>query len=112
LVELLEVICRVIRVLAPIEAQPVDVLLDRFDIFRLLLGGIGVVHPQVAAPLIVARDPEVEADRLGVADVEIAVRLRRESRDHQRVLSRRQIGIDDLADEVGGARSLGHVGPW
>ena len=112
LIELLEIIRRVIKVFAPIEAEPAHVALDGIDIFLLLLGGVGIVEAQVAATAEFLGDAEIEADRLGVADVEVAVRLRREARDHQRVLSRRQIGIDDLTDEVGGARSLGHVVPW
>jgi hypothetical protein len=65
-------------VLAPVEAQPLHVGLDRLDVLELLLGRVGVVEAQVAAPAELARAAEVEADRLGVADVQVAVRLGRE----------------------------------
>ena len=45
-------------------------------------------------------DAEVEADRLGVADVEVAVRLGREAGDDGLVPPLAKVGGDDLADEV------------
>ena len=81
IVELLEIVRRVIKVLAPVKAEPAHVALDRVDIFLLLLGRIGVVKAQVAAAAEFLRDSEIEADRLGMADMQIAVRLRREAGD-------------------------------
>jgi hypothetical protein len=47
---------------------------------------------------------EVEADGLGVADVEITVRFRRESGDHSpAVFAGRTVGGDDVANEIGWA---------
>src|SRR5581483_6600269 len=73
---------------------------------------VAVVEAQVALAAEVARDAEVEADRLRVADVRVAVGLRREPRHHARVATARQIRAHDLADEVvgrgGGARGLAH----
>ena len=65
---------------------------------------IGVVHPHVADAAKFARDPEIQADRLGVADVEIAVRLWREASVNFRVLSASHIFCDDIADEIGWGR--------
>ena len=53
-------------------------------------------------PPIFLRDAEIQADRLGVADVQVAVRLRRKPRDHVRHPLRRQVRIDDFANEVAG----------
>ena len=107
LVELLEVVARVVQVLAPVEAEPADVAHDRVDVLLALLRGVGVVEAEVAAPAELAGDAEVEADRLGVADVEIAVRLRREARDD---LAAEPSGLrvrrDQVTDEVGGLRDL------
>ena len=61
-------------------------------------------------------DAEVQADGLRVADVQVAVRLRREARDHPAaVLSCADIGGDDLADEIeagccGGGSDMGGGG--
>jgi hypothetical protein len=81
LVELLEVVRRVVEVLAPVEPQPADVGLDGVDELLLFLHRVGVVEAQVAAAAELAGDAEVEADRLGVADVQVAVRLRGEAGD-------------------------------
>ena len=88
------------EIVAPIEAEPVHVLLDGIDIFLLLLGRIGVVEAQVALTAEFLGDPEIEADRFGVADMEIAVRLGRKSRDDLRITPRCEIGRDDVADEI------------
>jgi len=45
--------------------------------FLLFLGRIGVVEAQIALAAEFLRDAEIEGDGLGVADVEIAVGLRR-----------------------------------
>ena len=48
-VKLLEIVRGVVEVLAPVEAEPAHVALDRVDVFLLLLGRIGVVETQMAA---------------------------------------------------------------
>ena len=99
-VELLEVVRGVVEVLAPVEAQPAHVGLDGVDVLLLLLGGVGVVEAQVAAAAELAGDAEVEADRLGVADVQVAVGLRREARHDGGVPPAAQVVGHDVADEV------------
>src|ERR1700687_2964777 len=54
----------------------------------------------MAAPAKLLRDAEIERDRLGVADVQIAVRLRRESGHDPAVLFGVEIGLDDVAHEI------------
>jgi hypothetical protein len=52
-------------------------------------------------PGILIGDAEVEANRLGMADMEIPIRLRRKAGDHSSVMfAGSAIGRDDLADEV------------
>ena len=99
-VELLEIVRRVVEVLAPIEAEPAHVALDGVDIFLLFLGRIGVVEAQVAVAAEFLGDAEIEADRLGVADMQIAVRLRREAGDDRLVPAGGQVGAHDVADEI------------
>ena len=87
--------------LAPVEAEPAHVVLDRVDVLLLLLRRVRVVEAEVAAAAELLRDAEVEADRLRVADVEVAVRLRREAgHDRRRGAPRARSARDDLADEV------------
>ena len=101
LVELLEVVRGEVQVLAPVEPQPADVGLDGVDVLLLFLGGVGVVEAQVAAAAELPRDAEVEADGLGVADVEVAVRLGGKAGDDGLVPALAKVGGDDLTDEVG-----------
>ena len=106
-VQLLEVVRRVEEVVAPVEAQPADVGLDGVDVLLLLLDRVRVVEPQVAAAAELRGDAEVEADRLRVADVEVAVRLGREAGDRGRDPAGRDVGGDDVADEVAPLGCLG-----
>ena len=106
LVEAGEVVGGVVLVPVPVEPEPADVRLDGVDVLLLFLGRVGVVHPQVATALVVAGDAEVQVDGLGMADVEVTVRLRREARDHFRMLPGGEILVDDLPDEVARTASL------
>src|SRR4051794_32983697 len=88
------------KVLAPIEAEPAHVSLDRVDVFLLFPRRIGVIEAQIAVAAELLRDPEVEADGFGVPDMQIAVRLGGEARHHAFVTPRRKIIRHDVADEV------------
>ena len=103
LVNLLEIVGGVIEPVLPIEAQPADVFHDRVDVLHVLFAGVGVVEAQVAQAVELPGDAEVQADRLGVADVQVAVRLGRKPRiDPSAVLAGAIVLVDDRADEVGG----------
>ena len=99
-VEALEVVGGEIDVLAPVEAEPAHVLLDGLDELVLLLGRVGVVEAEVAAPAELLRHAEVEADRLGVPDVQVAVGLRREARHHLLMPPGFEVGADQRPDEI------------
>ena len=73
LIELLEIVRGVEHILAPIKSEPADIRLDRIDIFHVFASGIRVVETQIANALVLQSDPEIEANRLGVADVQITV---------------------------------------
>ena len=88
------------KIFAPIEAEPAHVPLDGIDIFLLLFGRIGIVKAQMAAPAKLFRRAEIQADRFGMANMQIAVRLRRESGNNTRDAARFEIGRDDIADEI------------
>jgi hypothetical protein len=96
---------------------------DRIDVFLLFLLRIGVVEAQVAAAAVLLGEAEVEQDRLGVAEVQVAVRLRRKAGADLRrveraggvvgggaglagpaalgVLAGGEVGLDDVLDEIG-----------
>ena len=79
-VHLLKILGSVKETVAPVEAQPLDILLDRVDVLDVLLGRVGVVHAQVAHAVVFFGGAKVDADRLGVTDMQIAVRLGRKTR--------------------------------
>src|SRR6185437_779305 len=86
--------------LAPVEAEPAHVAFDGVDIFLFFTCRIGIVEAQIAVATEFPRDAEVEANRLGMADVQIAIRLGRKARDHLFDAPGIQIGLDDVADEI------------
>jgi len=99
-VQPLEIVRGVEHVLAPVEAEPVHVGLDRVDILLLFLGRVGVVEPQMAAAAELLGDAEIQRDRLGMADMQIAVRLRREPGHDGAVPAAVEIGLHDVANEI------------
>src|SRR5262249_4352970 len=109
LVQRFEIVGGVEQFVAPVEPQPVDVFFDRLDVLDVFLGRVGVVEPQVAHAVVLQGDAEIEADRLGVADVEVAVRLRRKAGDDPpAVLVGLQVGGDDVTNKVRRRRGLGY----
>ena len=78
LVHFLKVIRGIEEPVAPVEAQPTDILLDGLHILHILLGGVGVVHAEVAQAVIFFGGAEVDDQGLAVTDVQVAVGLRRE----------------------------------
>ena len=88
------------EMLPPVEPQPPDVGLDGIDVLLLFLAGVRVVEAQVAAAAELPSDAEVEADRLRVADMEVAVGLGGEAGDDGLVPALAKVGGDDLPHEV------------
>ena len=103
-VELIEVVRCIVQPVLPVKAEPSDVGFDRLHILDIFLGRVGVVKAEVAfSSLDLGGDPEIQADRLRVPDVQVAVGLRGKSRhDATVVLVCLQIRADDCADEVFG----------
>src|SRR5262249_19825356 len=96
----------------PGEAEPADVFLDRVDVLDVFLGRIGVVETQVAGAAVLLRDAEVEADRLGMADVQVAVRFRRKARRHPAVMLAAGDGVVDHGGEEIDRPVAGLGRPW
>jgi hypothetical protein len=82
----------------------VHILYDRFDVFTFFFGGICIIEPQIAQASVLGGDAEIEADGLGVPDVQIAVGLRREPRVHTPlVFVVFEVLVDDTPNKVGGS---------
>src|SRR4030042_1188885 len=70
---------------APAPREPANVLDDGVDVFLLFLFRIRIVEPQMAPAAEFRCYAEVQADALGVSDMQIPVRLGGESRHHPSV---------------------------
>jgi hypothetical protein len=106
LVELAEVVGGVAEAV-PLEAEPADVGLDGIDVLLLFFFRVGVVEAQVGLAAELVGEAEVDADGLGVADVEVAVGLGGKAGLDLgvAVLFGAHILGDDVAEEVGGGKT-------
>src|SRR6056297_1662359 len=68
--------------LLPVEAEPTDIFLDRFNVLEFFLLGVGVVEPQVTTALVFLSETEVETDGFCVTYMKIPVGFRGEPGHH------------------------------
>ena len=99
-IQLLEIVRGVIEMRSPVKPKPMHVALDGIDIFLLLFERIGVVKSQVTAATKLLRQTEVEADGLGVPDMQIPIGLRRKTRNYRPMPLGLKIGANDVANEI------------
>ena len=102
---------------APVKTEPMHITLDGLDIFHRFLAGIGVVEAEMTDPVVLLGNAEVQADGLGMANMQEAVRLRREAGDDFRVLAGGKVIGNNLPDEIKGLvweiRGFsGHIVNW
>ena len=101
IMQLAEVIGGVEKPVLPIETQPLHVFDNRIDILRLFLRRVRIIEPQIALAAELLRQPKIQADRFGMANMQIPIGLGRKARMHPAaVLAGGQILHDDLADKV------------
>src|SRR5262249_49469843 len=89
-------------VFGPAPNEPVDVFLDGFHVFDVFLGGVGIIHAQVAGAAELVGDAEVQADALGMADVKVAVRLGRKTGVDARIFAFAKMFGHDIANKIRG----------
>ncbi|KFB73331.1 MAG: hypothetical protein AW09_001417 [Candidatus Accumulibacter phosphatis] len=103
-------------------AKPAYRIDDRIDVFLFFLFRIGIVETKVATTTEILCQSEIEADRFGMAEVQIAVGFWRKARadfrsveragkllnggtgtarpSARRVFTGSEIGFDEVADEI------------
>ena len=74
-VQSFKVVRSVVGFAQPLEAQPAHILFNGIHVLHVFLDRVGVVEAQVARSVEVAGQAEIDADGLGVSDVQIAVGL-------------------------------------
>ena len=94
----------------PTVDQPMHVLHDGIDVLRFLFRRVGVVHSNVADAIELVRNPEIQANRLGMTDMKIAVGFRRKTSFYPGVFSCPQILRHNFADEIGWSWSNSQFG--
>ena len=86
--------------ITPVKAQPVDVFLDGFPLLCGFLARIGVVKTEVTDRVVFLGNAEVQADGLGVTDMEKTVWFRWKTGDNFFMFTGLQIFCDNLPDEI------------
>ena len=110
LIKLLEVVACKVVVCPPVESEPAHRRLDGIHILLVFFGGVGVVEPKVTAAPVGRGQPEVQADGLGMAVVQVAVGLWRKAGDHARHAAAGQVVFDDVLKEILRLGQGGRVG--
>ena len=105
--ELLGILIALVEVVAAVEdaavgggTQPVQVLDDAVDILLTFTGGVGVVEAEVELAAVLVCDGPVDIDRLGAADVQVAIGLRREAGMDLADFAFGEVGVNDLSQKV------------
>ena len=86
--------------IVPLEAQPLDVFLNGVYEFLVFLGGVGIVIPEVAAAAVLFRHGKVDSQRLGMADVQVAVGFGREAGLYVGQALFLNVLFDEFLDEI------------
>src|SRR5215470_3283898 len=106
LVEPVEIVRSVVKVLAPIETQPSDRLFDGVFVLDVLFHGVRIVKTEMANAAILCGEAEIEADGFGMPDVKVAIGLWWEASNHSpAILAATAVLHDDLTQEIRSRRA-------
>ena len=99
LVKLVEIVgC--IALLLPLETHPAYIFLNRVHILDILLDRIGVVIAEIGLSAILGGESEIDAQALGVAEVQIAVGFGRETGQNRIHFSAFEVFFNDFLKEI------------
>ena len=82
------------------EAKPFDIFLDGVHILGIFLSGVGVVVAEIGFATIFLCKSEIDAQALGMAEVKVSVRFRRETREDTLYLAGLKVVFDDLFKKI------------
>ena len=97
--EKVKVVGGVVQVV-PLKAQPLNVLFDGVYILGVLFGGVGVVQTQIAHALVLFLYPKIDANGLGVANVQVAVGLRGKAGLYAAIYPVLQVFINKIVNKI------------
>ncbi|OPZ07810.1 MAG: hypothetical protein BWZ07_03255 [Alphaproteobacteria bacterium ADurb.BinA280] len=96
--------------LVPGESQPDHIIANRLNELRIFAGWVGVIETQVAGAGEIAGNAEIQADALGMAQVQVSIGFGWKARAHlSAMLAAGLVSQHDLADEIGRSRRIGHA---
>ena len=99
-IKLVEVVGGIV-LLGPLKAEPRNIFLDGIHVLHIFLDRVGVIEAEVAETVVFFCNSEVQADGLGVADVQIAVRFRRKTGVNFRsVFAVGQVFLNDFFNKI------------
>ncbi len=83
------------------KSQPFNVFHDGIYILHIFLLGVGIVEAEVTDAAVILGNAEIDANSLGMTDVQVAVRFRRKTGLYAPVvLSLLQIVFDNLFNKI------------
>ena len=112
LIKPVEIVAGKLLLTIPGEPKPLHILLDRLDVLILFLLGIGIIEAQIATAVIAFGNPEVQADRLGMTNMQVPIGFRWKTGHHLAVVfTFCKVTVDDLSDKIAGRFRFAH-GSW
>ena len=92
-----------IQTVFPIRTQPLHIVEDRLDKFRIFFRGIGVIHTEIELATVFDCSQIVHVNSFCMADMNISIGFRREpGNDFSAVLPGSDVRINDLMNKIGG----------
>ena len=111
--QLIKVVRRITHVAGPLKTQPLHVIFDGVDEFLVFFFRVGVVETQMADTAKLFGHAEIQTDGFGMANVQVAVRLRRKTGYHAGYPAGGQIVLNDFGNKVmSGRDSVCHSRPF
>ena len=108
-VKLAVVVARIMDGLFPVETEPMHVVVNRIDLFRIFFGRVRIVKAEIGLAAEFFGGAEIQADAFGVSDMDVTVRFGRESGEYVVSLASLQIADDDVLDKIGRFRDVHSV---
>ena len=100
LIHLLKIIRRKVQVILPVGAQPADIFLDRLHKLCLFLCRICIVKSKMKLTVVFLRHSIAQQNSLGMSDMQITVRLRRETGADMIVNTFRQVFLNGQFNKI------------
>ena len=93
-------IVRGIKLIGPLEPQPVDVFFNGIYVFHFFLYGVGVIKTEVCCSVVFQTQTKIQANAFGMSYMQVTVRFRREPGNNRCVFALRQIRFNNFLNKI------------